>query len=87
MNGGLVAVCTLTCCPLPPPCQDLPGCDAVASAASLPPRRHRPMATLTSLLTSSPLHVLLVEVLTRYLKNYGARPRLKPRPLACVCVG
>lgn len=43
------------------------------------------MATLTSLLTSSPLHVLLVEVLTRYLKNYGAWPRLKPRPPVPVC--
>ena len=42
------------------------------------------MATLTSLLTSSPLHVLLVEVLTRYLKNYGVRPRLTPLPPVCV---
>ena len=58
---------------------------AITAPGSRRRRRHRPMATLTSLLTSSPLHVLLIEVLTRYLKNYGVRPRLKPRPPVSQC--
>ena len=45
------------------------------------------MVTLTSLLTSSPLHVLLVEVFTRYLKNYGEWPAISRVCLLCVGLG
>ena len=45
------------------------------------------MVTLTSLLTSSPLHVLLVEVFTRYLKNYGVWPAISRVCVLCVGLG
>ena len=56
-------------------------CWAPAGAAG------RAMGTLTSLLTSSPLHVLLVEVFTRYLKNYGEWPAISRVCLLCVGLG
>ena len=45
------------------------------------------MATLSSLLTSSPLHVLLVEVFMRYLKNYGVWPAISRVCALCVGLG
>ena len=51
------------------------------------PRAGRAMVTLTSLLTSSPLHVLLVEVFTRYLKNYGEWLAISRVCLLCVGLG
>ena len=56
-------------------------CWAPAGAAG------RAMVTLTSLLTSSPLHVLLVEVFTRYLKDYGEWPAISRVCFLCVGLG